>query len=312
MTRVCEFEYPKGHSRFQRKDGFYMDENLKAQIDILIKNIIDDWDFTIIITGGGEVRVGKSVLAMQIAAYWINEINKKYNKGLILNIQDNLVFDGRKLIQKGNELGTKSPYSCLIFDEAGADLEGVKAMQSITQDVLDYYRECGQYNMLNILVLPDFFTLPKGIALTRSLFLLDVYYTADEEGKFQRGYFKFYSKRNKKQLYLKGKRELNYDAHHYNFTGRFYPFYPVDEQEYRKAKQEALRRRENKKRNKFHIQRDASWFLLHHEGLTCSCGENVRLTQKQLGQRMEQLTGIFVPGSTLSDGIRHFLIEGER
>lgn len=302
MARVCEDKYPKGFDHRQRKDGFYIDDILKEQLDLLIKNITDDWDFTIIITGGGEVRVGKSVLAMQIGAYWSDQVEKLHRKKTIFNVEDNFVLDGRSLIKKGNELGQNYPYSSLIYDEAGADLEGRKAMMQQTQEVIDFYRECGQYNLLNILVMPDFFDLPKGIALHRSIFLLDVYYVANEEGKFERGYFKFYSKRNKKHLYLKGKRELNYQAHPHNFSGRFYPFYPIDEDAYRELKTRTLSTRGSKRRNQFQMQRDACWFLLTRE---------FGMTQEDLGRRMEGLTGIFVAQNTISDGIRHFTMENE-
>lgn len=288
-----------------------MDETLKSNLDILLKNIVKDWDFTILLSGGGETRVGKSVLAMQIACYLSFQIWKLFGKKIPFDLDKNFVFDGRKLIEKGNILGQKHPYSPLIFDEAGADLEGRKIMQSMTQEVLDYFRECGQYNLFNILVIPEYFDLPKGIALSRSIFLIDVYYKADEEGMFQRGFFNFYSRRNKKHLYLKGKKELNYFAHKYDFHGQFFNFYPVNEKKYRKLKQEALIKRESRKRSKFQLQRDASWFLLAHEGKECKCGETVKMTQQQLGQRMEQLTGIFVAHNTISDGIRHFFIENE-
>lgn len=310
MVRVCKETFPKGSYKGQRGDGFAIDELLKIQLDVLLKNIINDWDFTIIITGGGEVRVGKSVLGMQIAAYWSDQIKKLYGKKVIFNLQ-NFVMDGRKLIKTGNYLGENYPFSSLIYDEAGADLEGRKAMQTITQDVLDYYRECGQYNLLNILILPEYFDLPKGIALSRSMFLLDVYYTATEEGLFQRGYFNFYSRRNKKYLYLKGKKNLDYNAYRYDFHGRFYNFYPVNEKEYRELKREALRKRETKRRSKFLFQRDACWYLLAHEGLECECGKIVKLTQAKLGQRMEQMTGIFVAHNTICDGISHFTLENE-
>lgn len=297
MPRVCEEEYPKGFYKKQRKSGFYMNPLLKSQLDILLKNITDDWDFTIIVSGGGEVRVGKSQLAMQIGAYWKAQMKKLYNIDIPFNVEESFVFDGRELIKKGNHLGQKYKYSVLVFDEAGADLEGRKAMQSITQDVLDYYRECGQYNMLNILVLPEFFDLPKGIAMSRSIFLLDVWYNADEEGKFQRGYFNFYSKRNKKYLYLKGRLTLNYRAYRHDFSGRFLEFYPFSEEEYRDAKQKALSSRENKRRNKFQFQRDAAWFLLLSE---------LNMTQSELGRRMEQLTRIYTPKQTISDAISTF------
>ena len=301
MTRVCEDIYKKGFS-YNKKDGFYIEEVLKSQLDILLKNIHNDWDFTILITGGGEVRVGKSVLAMQIAAYWKAMVKEKFGKTIPLDPKINFCFDGKKLIEVGNKLGTKYSYPVLIYDEAGADLEGRKVMQTVTQDVLDFYRECGQYNMLNIIVLPEFFDLPKGIALSRSIFLLDVSYFATDEGMLQRGYFNFYSRPNKKWLYLKGKKDLNYQAYHWDFHGRFYHFYPVKEEEYRAAKQEALKKRESKRRNKFQIQRDWCWYLLTQE---------VGWTQEQLGKRMEQGTGIFVAQRTVSDGIRHYLMENE-
>lgn len=297
MTRVCIDWFPKGWDKRQRKSGFYIDDQLKSQLDLLIKNIADDWDFTIIITGGGEVRVGKSVLAMQIGAYWAHEVQRLYNKKTIFNVENNFVMDGRQLIQKGNQLGQNYPYSVLIYDEAGADLEGRKQIQQQTQDVIDFYRECGQYNLLNILVMPDYFDLPKGIALHRSIFLLDVYYTANEQGKFERGYFKFYSRRNKKHLYLKGKRELNYHAHPHNFQGRFYPFYPIDEDEYRDLKAKALTMRGNKRKNIWQSQRDACWYILHKE---------MNMTHKEIANRMQGLTGTYVDRSIVTDGIAHY------
>lgn len=293
--------FPKGFSN-NTKPGFAMETTLKENIDILLKNIVNDWDFTILITGGGEVRVGKSVLAMQIAAYWKHKIKQLYGKNVPFDVEKNMVFDGKELIKKGNYLGQNYPYAPFIYDEAGADLEGRKAITQMTQDVLDYFRECGQYNLLNIIVLPEFFDLPKGIALSRSIFLIDVYYNPSEEGIFQRGYFNFYSRPNKKWLYLKGKRDLNYMAHPWDFHGRFYNFYPINEQRYRERKQEALTKRESKRRNKFQMQRDACWYLLTNE---------FGLTQEKLGQRMEQLTGIFVAHNTISDGIKHYKAENE-
>lgn len=302
MARVCLDWFPKGWDKKQRKDGFYLENQLKAQLDILIKNIADDWDFTLIITGSGEVRVGKSMIAMQIGAYWAYEVQRIYKKKTIFNVESNFVLDGRTLIKKGNELGQNYPFSVLIYDEAGADLEGRKQMQQQTQDVIDFYRECGQYNLLNILVMPDYFDLPKGIALHRSIFLINVTYEADESGKFIRGYFKFYSRRNKKFLYLKGKKELDYNAHPYNFQGRFYSFYPIDEVEYRELKRKALDSRGTKRRNLFQTQRDACWYLLNRE---------YGLPQEDIAKRMEQLTGTFIARNTVGDGVRHFTMENE-
>jgi len=306
MARACVKWFPK-------TNGFFLDDRLKMQIDVLLKNITNDWDFTILITGQGEVRVGKSMIAMQIAAYWTYEIKERYGITCPFDVENNFVFEGTQLIKKGNELGINHKYSALTFDEAGADLEGRKVMSGSTQDVLDYFRECGQYNLLNILVLPEYFDLPKGIAVTRSIFLIDVFYTADDNAMFKRGYFNFYSRRSKKWLYLKGKRDLNYSCVKSDFgriPGRFHKYYPIDEGEYKIKKQEALKKRESKKRNKFQMQRDACIYLLcgekQEEGT--KTGENI-LTQQKLSIRLEQLTGISVDRSTLSDSLRRIKVE---
>lgn len=245
--RVCEDWFPKGCRPYQKLDGFEMDDNLARQIEIAVKNVTNDWDFTILITGGGEVRVGKSVLALQIAIYWTWLMEKIHNIKVPFNTKDNIVFEWDKLIEQGNKLGSKHHYCALQYDEAGETMEGTKSQSAELKQVRDYLRECGQYNFLTILVMPEFFDLPKGIAITRSTFLIDVSYGATDEGLFQRGYYKFYSRKNKKKLYLYGKKELNYNAAPYNFDGEFKNFYPVDEKDYRETKKKALETREYKK-----------------------------------------------------------------
>jgi len=305
MVKVCKEWFPE-------TNGFYMDDRLLAQLEILLKNIDKDWDFTILITGQGEVRVGKSLLALQICVYWAYEIQKRYKVNTPFNLKENVVYEGKDLIKQGNIIGTKYKFPALLFDEAGADLEGKKIMSGATKDVLDFFRECGQYNMLNVLVLPEFFDLPKGIALSRSVCLIDVFYKADERGYFKRGFYNFYSRRSKKWLYLKGKKNLDYHCVKSDFgkrPGQFYNTYPVDEKEYRALKQEALKHRESKRRNKFMVQRDACIYLL--------CGEKQEetgkpiLPQTKLCQRLEQLTGIYIAQQTTSDALRRMNVDNE-
>lgn len=248
MVRVCQKEIPLEIVRKQKPKakypGFRMHPGLKQQIDIYLKNIKNDWDFVIIISGEGEVRVGKSFLASQIAKYWQSEIKRIYGKDVPFNLKQNYVFNGDKLISKGNKLGTNHPNSPLIFDEAGADLEGRKSARRTTQNVMDFLRECGQYNMLTILILPEFFDLPKGVAISRSNCLINSYWLGDREGNMNRGYFKFYSRPNKKYLYIKGKKELDYNAWKQDFFGDFDNLFTLDLDEYKELKRKALKKRE--------------------------------------------------------------------
>lgn len=284
LVKVCEEWYPK-------TKGFWMDSKLKQQLDILVNNVVNDWDFTIIITAGGQVRSGKSVLGMQIGAYWTYQMWKVHKIKVPFTIDGNIVFNWDKLISHGNDMGEKYKHCVLQYDEAGETMEGTKTQTSELKAVRDYLRECGQYNFLNILVMPEYFDLPKGIAVTRSIFLIDVYYGADKNGIFQRGYFRFYSRKNKKKLYMLGKKDLNYHAAPYNFDGEFRNFYPLDEQEYRKSKQNALKERETEVQDK----RTVLIAIFAHELLVA-----LKMKQHEVLKLIKDKYNLRVPDTTLS------------
>lgn len=244
MAHVCEDWFPLTEDKKDRRKyaGFYMDNYLKQTFDVFLKNVKKDWDFTVLVSGGGEMRVGKSLLAMQIGAYWTYQLEKLYGIKIPFCVKENFVLNGNDLINKGNALGNKYKYSALLFDEAADDLESTKVLRASTQQIKDYLRKAAQYNMLNIIVQSEFFEVPKPIAISRSSCLIDVSYNIDEEGNFNRGDFRFFSRRGKKLLYLKGKRDLNYYCIKPDFQGSFPNFYPVDEQEYRKEKFDSMKR----------------------------------------------------------------------
>jgi len=228
--KICQKQFPE-------TEGYYMDEALKSNLDIMVKHIKKDWDFVLLVSGSGQVRVGKSVMAMQLGYYLTQEVNEKYGKNYTFGT-DNICFSAEELFKKSKEM-FKFPYSVLIYDEAAADLMGTRILYKMTQALMEFFRECGQLNLFIIVVVPDFFDLPKTIALTRSIALIDVYYS----GEFQRGYFSFFNSSKKKKLWVYGKKTLDYLSTGHSFHGRFANFYPINEQEYRAKKQEALKSR---------------------------------------------------------------------
>jgi hypothetical protein len=299
MARVCEKWFPVGSYSGQSQVGFHMDDILKNNLDILIKNIVHDWDFTIIVSGGGEVRVGKSRLAFQIACYWTYQMMEVHKIDVPLALKLNCVFNGTELIEKGNYLGAHHKYACLLFDEAGADLEGRKVMHSVTQNVLDYFRECGQYNLLNILVIPEFFDLPKSIAISRSTLLIDVYTLHTKDNLIDRGHFKLYSPHNKKQLYRLGKRELDYKAWGADWNkGSFGNMFPLDVEEYKQMKIEALKKREKQKKNRFIIVRDVMFYLYY---------KVTHKTSGEVSDEIKKLTKIRLDHESISKPVTYYL-----
>lgn len=241
---VCPdwYRVEDGRSYDGKHDGFPMEERLKDQLDLLIKNAPYDWNFTLLVCGEGEMRVGKSVIGMQIGAYWSYMIEKVHGRKVPFTVVDNLVFNGFDLVPKGDKLGKNYKLAFLDYDEAADDLEGTKVMRASSQAVKDYLRKAAQYNMLTVLVQSEFFEIPKPIALSRSTAMINVSYYPDERGILRRGNFEFYSKRSKKLLYLFGKKELNYHPKNVKpeFFGHFPNFYPLPESEYRAEKFKAL------------------------------------------------------------------------
>jgi len=213
--KFAEEIYPKGTFKDQQTDGAYLDGTLSKNLDVLAKKINNDMHFTGIVSGHDQVRDGKTTIATHVGTYLTWKINKLH--GVHNTFTDkNLVMNSKDLDKISFEL---PPLSVIVLDE-GDDLT-THGMKDLAVKLKRYFRKCGQLNQILILILPSFFELPKFFALNRSHFLIDVYF----RGEYERGYFEFYSPRSKKLLYLKGKREWDYNVQKSDFKGRFFGSY---------------------------------------------------------------------------------------
>lgn len=207
-------------------DEFYIDGILQQNLETAKDIIVKDWDMLFIVDGSE--GTGKSVLAMQMAYYCDPTLEL-----------DRIVFTSNEF--KKAILSAK-PYQAVIYDEAYTGLSARATMSLINKTLVSMLAEIRQRNLFVFIVMPTFFDLDKYVALWRSRALLHVY-TGD---KFERGYFMFFNKTRKKDLYIQGKKFYNYFKPEANFKGRFTNFYPVDEAEYKKKKRESLTEREKK------------------------------------------------------------------
>jgi len=236
-----------------------MDLMLKKQLDTLIYNLQKDWDFLILISGSGWVRVGKSVMAMLNSGYCANKLGTPFT----LN---NICFNGKQLIDRA----LKAPRnSVFVYDEAQIQLSASAAMRKINQDINNFFIECGQLNHLVFLVVPDFFAMKKYLAVNRSVALIDVQVSPEKVKdkdvmNFRRGRFRFFNFFQKRMLYNLGKKRLDdYTCIQPSFRGTFPNTYVIDEKAYRKKKEEFLKReREVEKENRFKVQRDKAFEVL--------------------------------------------------
>ena len=91
------------------------------------------------------------------------------------------------------------------------------------------------------------------MAIGRSIALLNVFYRKEKVlykkqtlQRFRKGYFQFYNERQKRHLYIKGKKNFDdYSLGKPNFVGRFIDLLTVEEESYNKEKKIFLERERN-------------------------------------------------------------------
>ena len=213
--KFAEEIYPKGTFKGQESAGAYINENLAKNLDVIAKKVASDMTFLGLISGHDMVGDGKTTLLTQVGTYLTWKINQLHGTNNSFT-DKNLVFGGVELEKVSFEL---PKYSVIGMDE-GDDVT-THGMKEFAQKLKRYFRKCRQLNQILLIILPSFFEFPKFYALNRSHFLIDVFF----QGEYERGYFKFYGPVSKKMLYLKGKKEWNYDAWHSDFDGRFFSSY---------------------------------------------------------------------------------------
>jgi len=252
---------------------YYMDKNLRANLKEIPRFLRKSYDCVIIVSGRGKVRVGKSTMADQIAYYaaWLLAGGKtKPKKEKVAFDNTNIVFSPDQLVHLAQSLPKKS---VIVYDEGRAGLDSIRAMENINKGMMDFFQECGQYQHVIIIVLPNFFRLSEDIAVPRSLFLVDVHH----DSKYNRGYFKFYNEIQKEYLYVWGKKKLGtyakYNSTTPSFNGRFTDFQPnIDVALYEKQKREALVKKQKRKATDTRqiVQRNKGIWELHRLGYNIS------------------------------------------
>ena len=231
MVKYCIDKYPLGSFPGQKSPGRYIDETLHDNLQILAQNIVRDLTFLIFVFSSTlEVGTGKSVFIQQIAEAITEQVNKLHNLNIPFDI-NNIVFHPRDLIERSFKV---PKYSVIILDE----WTDAHFWSELGITLREFFRKCRQLNLFMICVIPNFFELPKGYAISRSVAAIDVKFV----GNFERGFFDFYSFKKKKELYLKGKKNYDYDVVKPSFIGRFTDGFVVGREIYLNRKRLDLER----------------------------------------------------------------------
>ena len=242
MTRVLLDKFPTKQKHMQLP-GMYIHPIMQKQLDKALNSVKKDWDLFFIVDG--LEGAGKSRLAMQMAAYCDPTFSL-----------EQIAFDDEEFkatVQKAKK------FQAVIFDEAFRGLTSRGAMSRVNKTLVEMMAEIRQKNLIVIIVMPSFFELDKYAAIHRSRFLLHVI-----APKFQRGFYRFYSHRKKKHMYLWGKRDYRYTVVKSDFVAKFTSFCPVDEEAYKKKKWDAFHNKvEEVVDEKKYRGRDIALYILH-------------------------------------------------
>lgn len=292
--------------------GYYMDEYLAINLMGIPKYLKRSYDVVGIFSGHGKVRVGKSTLAQQVGFFmaWMiaggsmarEESTGKWfvatrpTKEVRFCIENNVVFTPDDLQTKARELYNKyGRNQVIVYDEGRAGLDSSAAMTAINKAMQDFFQECGQYGHVILIVLPNFFKLHEDYAISRSIFLIDVF----TNKRMERGFFNFYNEAQKEALFINGKKKSGtmskYSGARPSFTGRFSPFLPLDKDTYEKAKQDAITQKEVKNvERKWKRQRDAALLILFKSGMST----------EEIAKTLSNISGASIDAKQVRFGIK--------
>jgi len=235
--KILQERFPKGTIPGQRTDGRYIDGKLWENISFLAKKVVKDMTWlTFISSSTLEVGTGKSVFAQQLCEAYLEAVRQHHGIDNRLEMK-NIVFTPEDLIERSFKV---PKFSCIILDE----WEDAHYWSKLGMTLRKFFRRCRQLNLFMVCIIPNFFELTKGYAISRSIAMIDVKFDDD----LNRGNYSFYSYLKKKDLYLLGKKTHNYGVVKPDFNGRFVDGYVVDEKQYRRTKYLDLAKKEKKEK----------------------------------------------------------------
>ena len=196
----------------------YIDGYLKNNLDNLNELVVNKWDGVGFVTGyEGD---GKSWIANQIAAY----LDPTYNI-------DRCVFTAKQFL---DAVDNAKPFQCIVFDEAHAAFSNTNRYDEINKLIITKLTMIRKKQLFLIIIAPTFFDLRKYLVIHRSRFVIHAYANG-----IKRGFFRFFNREKKHKLFIFGKKNEDMYSVSPNFIGCYTAWFPLDEEEYERKKDEA-------------------------------------------------------------------------
>lgn len=200
--------------------SFHLDKRLKAFLDKKVRPKIEKKDQDYVMLVDGYEGSGKSTFAMQMGRF--------IDPTLSL---DRICMTSADFKQA---IINSSKGQCVIYDEAVTGMSSGESITKIGRLLKSMMMQMRQKNLFVIVVLPSVFELNSYTVLSRARFFFHVY-----ESSGKRGYWVGYNRKDLRFIYIRGKKNRSYVKRSF-FNGRFLGRYAIDENTYRKKKEDAL------------------------------------------------------------------------
>jgi len=192
---------------FKKRDGteapLTIDNDLKSVFDRAKERNKRNWDYLAIVAG--LPGSGKSTFVNNTCApYCCPWFSEKY-----------ICFSADEFIRVTSNC---KEYSAVTLDESFASLNSRLMFNPDFLRIINHLQIIRQKRLFIFICLPNFFDLAKNIAIFRASHLFVPY--EDEGGK--RGNFLAFGRKEKRELYVKGLKFMDYQAARANFHGRFF------------------------------------------------------------------------------------------
>jgi hypothetical protein len=217
----------------------YIDDRLARELENeVIPDIMEKDSDNVFCIDGGEGS-GKSKFSDTLCGFVASKVLEIYK--VDMNYDVDCVHlsphDFRNAIIKAKK------NSIVVYDEAHKGMGSRRSLSEINGILNDLMMEMRQKNLFVVLILPTFFMLDKYPAIFRTIGLFHVYRKKNPVSKKnERGYWVYFNRKYKLELYIKGKQYFNYNCVQWtNFRGRFLNQWIMDEKLYRKKKAESFK-----------------------------------------------------------------------
>jgi len=261
-------------NKFGKPIKFYINPTLAKELDKAKTRVLKkNWDYVCLVCG--LPGSGKSTFARTIAKFLCPWFNLDY-----------IAFTASQF----EKITTSCPeFSAVILDESFASFNTKITMTPDYIKVVNHLQLIRKRHLFMILCIPNFFDLSKSIAIFRSSHLFMTF--ANDAG--DRGNVKAYGREEKRIMYVKGNRYLDYSCVHENFTADFIKNKQIiDESEYEKMKDEHLKAMSEKEVRK--------------RALKYNRDEVIYRLRAEFGFKIKQLCDIFkMSGSSISEIIKN-------